>query len=169
MATRAAKGYEWTSAEVQTLQGFYVGPGNKNVDTEEPTFLVVRYQDERSSDLCKQMEAMAFSQGGLVIKDQGAIQRGLSTEYRTGLFHNNCRCRLVIKPKATGEETDETDLTIASTENALSNSELERATQFLGEKMAKKYTSFGYRKRVANVLDVNLSGKHYRHDRRMGR
>lgn len=163
---RPAEGYEWTATEVQTHSGFTVGTGNKNPDKEETRFIVLRYDDERSSKLCRDIEAMSKSSGGIIIKDESAIKRGLSSTYRTNLFHRNCRCRLILKPKATPEEVDDFDVDMSVKDTAIARTELGRAEKLLGPDFAKKYTSFKYQKRLEMVMEVNESGKHYRHDRR---
>lgn len=157
MSNRPATGYEWTATEVQTLQGFSVGAGNKHHDEDQPTFLVVRYQDERSSELCKEIEAMSFSSGGIVINSQAAISRGLSSEYHTHLFHSNCRCRLVLKPKATPDVTSSEDFILATQDSSLAVTEQQRAANVLGQDFLDGYTSFDYQKSVSRAIDSNSS------------
>lgn len=163
---RPEEGYEWTATEIQTHSGFTLGVGNKNPDKEETRFIVLRYDDERSSKLCKDIEAMSKSNGGIIINDQEAIKRGLSNLYRTNLFHKNCRCRLVLKPKSTPDEVDDVDIKMSVKDTAISRTELGRAEKLLGPDFAKKYTSFKYQKRLEMVMNVNESGRHYLHDRR---
>jgi hypothetical protein len=160
--------FYWTVNEIQTKQGFYVGPGNKDYDEDEVRFLVLRYQDERSSKLCQDIDNMARSNGGVVIYDQSAIKKGLSAEYRTGLFHENCRCRLVPKPKAIEEnkQIDETDFMMSIRSSAIREAERERLREFLSDENYKRVVSDGYNRRANMVYDVNESGKHYLHDRR---
>lgn len=160
--------FYWTVNEVKTKQGFYVGPGNKDYEEDEQRFLVLRYQDERSSKLCEDIDNMSKANGGIVIYDQSAIGRGLSGEYRTGLFHENCRCRLVPKPKAFDEnkQIDETDFLLSIQDSSIRENERVRLREFLTDENYEKVVSEGYNRRVQMVYDVNMSGRHYRHDRR---
>lgn len=68
-------------------------------------YLVVRMKDERSSDLCKDIETLSIQNGGLEFPfqhkgyyfDSSNLNRGLSSvgNIHTGTFHENCRCSLV--------------------------------------------------------------------------
>jgi hypothetical protein len=158
--------FSWTANEIQTKQGFYVAPGNKNPNSDEAKFLVLRYTDERSSKLCQTIDNMARSSGGIVIYDESAISRGLSSGYRTSLFHDNCRCRLIPKPDSIQDEViSDIDL-LLSVSGALSESEKVRLKHRLSEKNLEKYNSREYQYRIRRVMDINASGFHQLHDRR---
>lgn len=157
--SRPSPQFTWTASELKTYSGFYVAPANKNPDENELKFLVVRYQDERSSDLCKEIEAMSFSQGGIVIRDKGAISRGLSNEYYTNLFHSNCRCRLVLKPDAFDDSIDAMDFEMAAGNSIFREMQARKSRGKLSEDLMSKYTSFDYQKSVQNVIDVNKSSQ----------
>jgi hypothetical protein len=68
-------------------------------------YMVLRIDDERSSELCKAIEAYAMEEGGLEFPfsfegnyyDSNTLNAGLETygEYHTKVFHENCRCSLV--------------------------------------------------------------------------
>ncbi len=68
-------------------------------------YMVIRIEDERSSDICKAIEAYALSRGGLRFPfsfggyyyDSNTLNRGLTTygETYTHVFHEHCRCSLV--------------------------------------------------------------------------
>lgn len=161
--------FHWTATEIPTYQGFYVASGNKNYATDELRFLVVRYKDDRSSALCQRIEEMSMSQGGIVIYDESAIRRGFSSDYRTGLFHKNCRCRLIPKPQAFGDRVDELDFQVAAGMSSINASELSRLEGKLTESTYKKLTSQKFRQRVGMVTSVNISGRHWLHDRRSRR
>lgn len=164
----ASNDFYWTVNEIQTKQGFYVGPGNKDYDEEQEKFIVLRYQDERSSKLCRDIDNMSRSNGGIVIYDQSAIAKGLSSEYRTGLFHSNCRCRLVPKPKPMEKtkELDNVDFMLAIRDSAVSTNHRSRLKEFLSDENYQRVISARYLQRINMVYDVNESGKHYLHDRR---
>lgn len=146
-----------TSSEIKAYQDFYVGPGHQqDPQRKEVTFLVLRVDDERSSELCKKMEQMAFSNGGLDIKDEDAIRRGFSSEFRTRLFHDNCRCRLIIKPSALGDQTDYIDFQMSAGKTAISASAISRAKKELSEDLMDDYASESYQQRIRHVMDINL-------------
>lgn len=68
-------------------------------------YMVLRVDDERSSDICKTLEAYAMENGGLEFPfsyngkyyDSNTLNAGLETygEIHTKVFHENCRCSLV--------------------------------------------------------------------------
>lgn len=154
---RLTNSFTSTSSEIKAHKDFYVGPGSQqNPHRKEVTFLVLRINDERSSDLCKRMEQMAFSNGGLDIKDEDAIKRGFSSEYRTRLFHDNCRCRLIIKPSALGDQADYIDFQMAAGKTAISSAALSRAKKELSEDLIDDYSSESYQQRIRHVMDINL-------------
>ena len=67
--------------------------------------MVLRVNDERSSDICKSIEEYALEEGGLEFPftfngnyyDSNTLNAGLETygEMYTKVFHENCRCSLV--------------------------------------------------------------------------
>lgn len=70
--------------------------------------MVLRINDERSSELCKKIESYAIKSGGLEFPftvddytfNESDLDRGLTNSYhkqgfKTEVFHNNCRCSLV--------------------------------------------------------------------------
>ena len=68
-------------------------------------YIVVRVHDERSSQLCSEIEALALQKGGLEFPfqykgnyyDSNTLNTGLSAagQTHTRVFHENCRCSLV--------------------------------------------------------------------------
>jgi len=68
-------------------------------------YLVLRINDERSSEICKEIEERAIVNGGLEFpfrhngqyyEESDAINNlGKESTVRTGLFHPNCRCHLI--------------------------------------------------------------------------
>jgi hypothetical protein len=151
----------WTSQEIPTKSGFYVAPANSNPASEEISFLVARIDDERSSDLCKKIEQMALSSGGITIRS-GAISReaamfaGFGSGYYSGLFHENCRCRLVVKPKALYEQTDVLDLEIAAGNNSVTYNELFRLEKKLEKNLFKQFVSMEFRNRLKDIMSFNF-------------
>jgi len=155
----------WTAAEIRTQSGFHVAPGHQNPNKEETTYLVLRYRDGTSSKLCAQIEAMALSSGGIVIYDSGAISRGFSGEYRTGLFHRNCRCRLMPKPKGImTPEIDRTDMQMAVGDSSLAKNEADRFRETAPDDVYDKFNSADYRQRVNNVFNLNMINNPYPSD-----
>lgn len=164
---RHTQPYTDTSSKLKTFQNFYVAPGNQHdPENKEVKFLVLRYNDERSSALCKQIEEMARSNGGIYIQDENAIKRGFSSSYRTQLFHENCRCRLVIKPRFMGNVIDDLSFSLAAGNSSLSNAAVYRGKRELAEDLMDDYESESYKQRVYNVMSINLSRQHNKHDRR---
>ncbi len=76
-------------------------------------FYVLRQQDERSSELCKELEDRAIREGGLTFPlthdgyfyDMEDVEENLGKtgKYYTNLFHSHCRCHLA---PVTDENTD---------------------------------------------------------------
>lgn len=162
----ASEDFAWTLSELRTYQGFYVAPQGPNPEREQTSYMVLRYDDERSSELCRQIENMADQQGGIVFDDPSAVKRGFSSSYRTGLFHRNCRCRLIPKPKALPDQLDELDELMATEDSSLANNEISRLREEMPEDVLEKYLSPEFQRRKRMVISVNESGKHYLHDRR---
>jgi hypothetical protein len=153
--------FYWTSEEVLTKSGFYVAPANANPASEEISFLVVRIDDERSSDLCKKIERMSLSNGGIVFRGDGgaAIEAGFSSAYHTGLFHENCRCRLIVKPRSLQDELDVLDFEMAANSSVLSYNEQYRAEKKLEDSQFKQYTSPSFKSRVREITSINFNGR----------
>ena len=121
MATKNAVGYEWTSSEMASSQGFFAGPRGAHPEGKKiQSFIVIRIHDEVSSNICKRMEEMSFSSSGLVIHDESAIARGMSPDYYTHLFHRHCRCKLIPKPESFSENIDRLDAQVASSNSSIS-------------------------------------------------
>lgn len=158
--------FAWTLSEIRTYQGFFVAPQGANLDRQQNSYLVLRYDDERSSDLCRQIENMADQQGGIIVDDPSVLSRGFSSSYRTGLFHRNCRCRLIPKPKSLSDKIDALDELMATQDTSLSNNEISRLRETLPEEILNKYLSPEFQRRKLMVTSVNESGRHYLHDRR---
>lgn len=155
---RPVPSFSNTSSEIKAYTDFYVGPGNQqSPGSKEVKFLVLRYNDERSSELCKKMEQMALSNGGIDIKDEDAIKRGFSSNYRTRLFHDNCRCRLIIKPEPLGDQTDYIGFQMAAGKTSISSAAISRAKKELSEDLMDDYSSESYQQRITNVMSINLS------------
>jgi 23S rRNA-/tRNA-specific pseudouridylate synthase len=152
----------WTSSEFQAPNGVTVGPGNKNPDPEELTFMVLRVRDGSSHRICERIDALAASSGGIVIYDKSAVARGFSGEFRTRLFHQNCRCRLIIRPKVFMDKTDELDLIWATSDSSVRYNEFARAKQQLSEKLQKLVESPKYSRRISDVLAINAGEKRLR-------
>lgn len=149
--------FTWTASEIKTYTGFYVAPGNQNPERDEVTYLVVRRRDDASSELCKSIEEVSLSAGGIVIRDQDAVRRGFSSEYRTQLFHPNCRCKLVIKPKAFGDSTDYLAFSMAVSGGSISDAEMSRIRSSLNEDLLERYRSYEYRRSVKDIFYGNNS------------
>ena len=153
--------FYWTSEEIYTKSGFYVGPADSSPDPEEVVFLVLRVKDERSSELCKKIEEMSQSNGGIVIRPRtySVLNSGFGSDYYSGLFHENCRCRLIIKPKALYREIDELDFQMAAGKSSVSYNELYRAEKNLEESQFKQYTSPSFQNRVRDIMSSNFRSK----------
>jgi hypothetical protein len=151
--------FYWTAEEIRTKTGFYVGPASSNPDASEISFLVLRVRDERSSELCKTIERMSFSNGGIVFRGGNPTEAGFSSDYYTGLFHENCRCRLIIKPRALQNELDVLDFEMAANSSVLSYNEQYRAERKLEESQFKQYTSPPFRNRVREINSINFRNR----------
>lgn len=159
----------WTSSEFQSPNGVTVGPGHMNPDPNELTFMVLRVRDGSSHRICERIEALAASSGGVVIYDKSAVARGFSGEFRTRLFHQNCRCRLIIKPKIFMGKTDELDLIWATSDSSVKYNEFVRAKQSLSEELQKLVESPKYNRRINDVLAINAGEKRLRARNARGR
>jgi hypothetical protein len=164
MARARSSSFYWTTEEIFTNTGFYVGPAHPNPDADEISFLVLRIDDSRSSNLCKQIEKMSQSNGGIVIRGgslgvDSAMFLGFSNAYHTNLFHNNCRCRLIIKPKALYGELDRLDFQMAAGSSAISYNQEFRARQNLESSVFEKSKNFEYKHQIQRIISYNLDGK----------
>lgn len=156
--------FTWTTEEIRTKSGFLVGPAGQNPDESELSYLVLRVDDERSSKLCKDIEQMSNSNGGIIIRGSSitaddALAMGFSSSYHTGLFHDNCRCRLVIKPKALYGAVDELDFMMAAGSTAISYSQQYRARKNLEAPIFQKAQKFEYKAALHNVISNNFNNK----------
>jgi len=160
---RAKSGsFTWTTEEIRVKTGFLVGPANKNPASNEISYLVLRMNDERSSNICKEIEAMSRTNGGIVIRggsvsEESALSMGFSSSYHTGLFHENCRCRLIIKPTAMSGLIDELDFSMASGTSAMSYNAQYTAQKRLEEPVLKKAQAFEYHAAIQRIVSNNLS------------
>lgn len=86
-------------------------------------FMVLRQQDERSSEVCKRIELTAMRRGGITFPfvhegytyslEDAEENLGKTGDYYTGMFHTNCRCHLVpisdentVRKAGTFDDTD---------------------------------------------------------------
>lgn len=99
-------------------------------------YMIIRIDDESSSDICKAIEEKAERDGGLSFPfsigkfryDENTLEKGMRTtgEYYTHLFHDNCRSHIVPVSEESnlmypGKTLDETDKAML-TEGALAES-----------------------------------------------
>jgi hypothetical protein len=152
--------FTWTTEEIRTKTGFLVGPGNKNPAAEEITYLVLRIDDERSSTLCREIERMSRTNGGIVIRvgsisEQDVLSMGFSSAYHTHLFHENCRCRLMLRPKAMAESIDELDFMMAAGPSAMSYNTQYEAEKKLEASVLTRAKAFEYRAAIQKVVSIN--------------
>jgi len=151
------------------IKGF---SSNYSSKSRKMSFIVVRYRDERSSEICKRIEEMSLKQGGIVLgnndESQELLEKAFSSDYRTELFHKNCRCRLVPKPKSMTGPLDDFDLSMIVNETAISYSSKTRLKKNLKEEHYAKVTSAKFKKRISTVVNTNASGAHYKHLRKRG-
>ena len=99
-------------------------------------YMIVRIEDERSSDICKEIETKAQREGGLTFPFSiGPHRYGTETiekamrstgDYHTHLFHENCRSHLVPVSEESnllypGKELDDVDKAML-TDGALAES-----------------------------------------------
>jgi hypothetical protein len=162
MARTISSSFTWTTEELRTKTGLLVGPASSNPDAAELSFLVVRMDDDRSSRLCKDIERMANSNGGIVFRGSASIvdssiSAGMTGGYHTGLFHDNCRCRLLIKPNAFYGEIDELDFMMAASSSAISYNQQYRAKQNLEAPVQKRAENFEYKASIQRIISSNLA------------
>lgn len=153
MARGISGSFTWTSEEIYTKTGFYVGPASPNPSMEEISYLVIRVQDEKSSKLCQEIERMSKINGGIIINSSAGIERGFSSDFHTGLFHENCRCRLIVKPRALYRELDVLDYEMAAGSTSLSYNAMSRAEKNLEISTLK--SSVGYRNSTRGIMLIN--------------
>jgi hypothetical protein len=156
-----SSGFTWTTEEISTKTGITLGPANANPDSEELAYLVVRVDDERSSDLCKEIERMSRTNGGIVFRngESEALSRGMGGGTHTHLFHDNCRCRLVLKPQAMYGAIDELDFSMAVGPSALNHTQQMRAQKKLEAPVLQRAKAFEYRAQIQRIVSNNLSNK----------
>lgn len=156
-----SSGFTWTTEEISTKTGITLGPANANPDSEELAYLVVRVDDERSSDLCKEIERMSRTNGGIVFRsgESEALSRGMGGGTHTHLFHDNCRCRLIIKPQAMYGAIDELDFMMAAGTSALNYTQQLRAEKKLESPVLQRAKAFEYRAQIQRIISNNLSNK----------
>lgn len=169
MAKTRSSSFTWTTEEVMTKTGFLVGPAHPNPEAEEISYLVLRMDDEKSSNLCKEIERMSKSNGGIVIRGASitaddALALGFSGGYHTNLFHDNCRCRLIIKPKAMYGAVDELDFMMAAGPSALSYTQQSRARKHLESSVYERSQAFEYKAKIQSIISSNLSTKSQRYN-----
>jgi len=158
----SSSSFFWTSSEIQAPNGLFVAPGDKNPDPEELTFLVLRVRDGSSHRVCQSIDDMAASNGGIVIYDKSAVARGLSGEFRTRLFHQNCRCRLILRPKVFMDKVDELDMLMATSDSSVRYNEFVRAKNRLSEDLQKLLMSPNRLRRISDVTAINMGKKRLR-------
>lgn len=99
-------------------------------------YMIIRIDDERSSDLCKEIEEKALNEGGLEFPftigkytyESDTIEKAMRAtgDYYTHVFHGNCRSNLVPVSENSnlmypGKRLDDIDRTML-TDGALSES-----------------------------------------------
>lgn len=99
-------------------------------------YMIIRIEDERSSDICKSIEEKAEREGGLTFPfsigkyryDNEVLEKGMMStgDYYTNLFHENCRSHIVPVSEESnlmypGKKLDDTDKAML-TDGALSES-----------------------------------------------
>lgn len=130
-------------------------------------YMIIRLKDERSSDICAEIEEKAIREGGLSFPftlngrryDSDTLEKGLSSagEYYTHLFHENCRSNLVPLGESAnvvmpGKQLDEIDRTMLVDGAMAESATLQMAES--GEVSAKSVISFVSQKVKLKIKQV---------------